>query len=279
MGMLLLSTAASVTGTVAWFSMNNSVSATGMELKVKADDGILISTSAKSVWADSAESAIPAATLLPTSAAAIASPAFVSANSTNADEAQGNQALAKYNDLSLSWSVSATTEGVGYVEASSPANSTFDAADHAYVLLTKYYIRSSGATITQQDEETLLYVSDVAATATGTLNKVDNSLRVLVVVGSDAFIYAPLKDVASGTTTMSYTWKATTAVAAKAPDVYDVACPSVTTISHLPASALEVKIYCYFEGEDVNCKSTNISGIEMNDLEVTVNFASVTKHA
>lgn len=36
-GMLLLSTAASITGTVAWFSMNTTVTATGMQVKAKAD--------------------------------------------------------------------------------------------------------------------------------------------------------------------------------------------------------------------------------------------------
>ena len=37
LGMLLLSTAASVTGTVAWFAMNNTVSATGMQVTAKTD--------------------------------------------------------------------------------------------------------------------------------------------------------------------------------------------------------------------------------------------------
>ena len=37
MGLLLLSTAASVTGTVAWFSMNAEVTATGMQITAKSD--------------------------------------------------------------------------------------------------------------------------------------------------------------------------------------------------------------------------------------------------
>ena len=37
LGMLLLSTAASVTGTVAWFAMNSTVTATGMQVTAKAD--------------------------------------------------------------------------------------------------------------------------------------------------------------------------------------------------------------------------------------------------
>ena len=37
LGLLLLSTAASVSGTVAWFAMNNTVSATGMSVTAKTD--------------------------------------------------------------------------------------------------------------------------------------------------------------------------------------------------------------------------------------------------
>ena len=43
MGMLLLGTAASVTGTVAWFSMNTSVNVTGMTVKTTVGSNILIS--------------------------------------------------------------------------------------------------------------------------------------------------------------------------------------------------------------------------------------------
>ena len=42
MGMLLLSTAASITGTVAWFAANASVTATGMELRAKSDTTYLL---------------------------------------------------------------------------------------------------------------------------------------------------------------------------------------------------------------------------------------------
>ena len=42
LAMLLLGTAASVTGTVAWFSMNTSVTVTGMEVKTKVSSNLLI---------------------------------------------------------------------------------------------------------------------------------------------------------------------------------------------------------------------------------------------
>ena len=42
LGVLLLSTAASVTGTVAWFSMNKTVTATGMSVTAKSDSSFLL---------------------------------------------------------------------------------------------------------------------------------------------------------------------------------------------------------------------------------------------
>ena len=42
MGMLLLSTAASITGTVAWFATNASVTATGMQLEAKSNNTYLL---------------------------------------------------------------------------------------------------------------------------------------------------------------------------------------------------------------------------------------------
>ena len=42
LGMLLLSTAASVTGTVAWFSANSQVTATGMTVSAKSDSKLLV---------------------------------------------------------------------------------------------------------------------------------------------------------------------------------------------------------------------------------------------
>ena len=54
LGVMLLSTAASVTGTVAWFSMNSFVNATNMNILAKAEEGIVISNEAKTLWTDSA---------------------------------------------------------------------------------------------------------------------------------------------------------------------------------------------------------------------------------
>ena len=58
LAVLLLSTAASVTGTVAWFSMNNSVTVTGMTVTTKVSSNLLIAeTNAEANYQDSLQQA------------------------------------------------------------------------------------------------------------------------------------------------------------------------------------------------------------------------------
>ena len=251
--------------------MNRTVTATNMEVKVVAEDGILIANVNKSGWSNSANALVTSASaLVPTSAAKVASPVFVHASSTEADDAQANQAVANYTDLTAlsaadatwAWSDAGTSTGVGYVENGTTGG--YQTADEkAYVLMNKFYIKSSGAALTGED----LLINDVVVT--GADKKVENALRVLVVVGGTAFLYAPVNNVDGGTTTLNYKWKNTTTVEASAYNTYDVS-SGVTDIPNTDAGAIEVAIYIYYEGEDANCKSTNISGITTNDLAVTV---------
>lgn len=269
LAMLLLSASMMGTSTYAWFSMNRTVQAVGMQVQAVAEDGIVISNTLKSAWSDEATAQTTTAQLVPTSAAAIASPAFVHASSTQADDAEAQQAVANYEDLTLSWNYN-STEGVGYVDSDS--DSSYDSEEKAYVLMNNFYVKSSGNALSN----VTFYINDV--TVTGAAHKIDNSLRVLVVAGSDAFIFAPVNNVDSGTTTLSYKWKNTTTVTAKAYNDYDVECPSITSIPNTDAGAINVKIYCYFEGEDANCKSTNISGIETATLNVAVKMGIIELH-
>ena len=274
LAMLLVSATMMGTSTYAWFSMNTAVQATGMQVQAVAEDGIVIANSAKASWSNTATAQVTSATLVPTSAAAVTSPAFVHNSSTNADQAQGNQASASYTDLSLTWNTN-NSEGIGYEDANS--NSTLDNGEKSYVLLNNFFIKSSGATITGKT----LYINDVTVTSSASLLAIDNSLRVLVVVGSTAYIYAPVINAGSGTTTLSYNYKETTSVTAlnaTAAEGYDKS-TGITTIPNTDADAINAKIYIYFEGEDANCKSTNISGITVDTLTVTVNFGIEQTHA
>ncbi len=278
--MLLVAMLALSSSTYAWFASNTQVKAEGMQVQAVAEDGILIANSDKAAWTTAATAKITTAKLVPTSTAGTASPAWAHASSSDADSAQANQDAANYTALSLKWTN--TSFGEGFVDIDGGTANSKDENEKSYVLLNEFYIKSSGDVLTLGADKTYkdLYINDVTVTSAGEWLKIDNALRVLVVVGSQAYIYAPVKDQASGTTTMSYKFKNTTDVSAldaTAAAGYDKT-TSTTTIGNTDATAVKAQVYVYFEGEDANCKSTNISGITTNNLSVTVNFGIKTTH-
>ncbi|MBQ7715637.1 MAG: hypothetical protein IJT70_07195, partial [Clostridia bacterium] len=287
------------------------------QVKAIAEQGIVISNSSKGTWSNTADGAYAAASLVPTSTPVLATPTWVHAMSTNADEAQPNQDVANYTTVTPVWTnaetytgASATkVEGIGYVDFSTvDANKNSFQADEdtPYILLNTFYIRSAADVLTS----TNLYINDVTVTSTQyddtegedvthAFNKLDNALRVLIVLTESstgnpthAFLYAPVYNQASGTTTTSYTWKSTTPVKARYASAqtdsteadYDAAlvgvdvATGITTIPNTPESAIKVQVYMYFEGEDLNLKSTNIATIPMNDLHLTINFGTTATH-
>lgn len=279
MSLLLISAMLMGTSTYAWFSMSTQVTATGMQVKATAQDGLLISNADKTSWTSSASAKVASAILVPTSTAGTTTPAWSHNTSTNADDAQANQASSSYEDLTLAWTN--TSSGQGFVDSN--GNGSKDAGQKVYVLLNEFYIKSSGNTLTLGSGQTYadLYINDVTVSSSASFLKIDNSLRVLVVVGSAAYIYAPVIDQASGTTTLSYNFKQNTAVVAldaTASSGFDKT-TGTTTIANTDSSALLAKVYIYFEGEDANCKSTNISGITTDDISVTVKFGILPTHS
>ena len=258
--------------------MNTQVTATNMKVKAVAEDGIVISNTLKGTWTNTADARVTTAELVPTSAATLATPAWVHAASVNVDDADQNQALAGssgYSDLTLAWTYN-NAEGVGYVENSDPTNTEYNAGtDTPYVLLNNFYIKSSGSAIAGT-----LYINDLVVT--GASNKIDAALRVLIVVnGTDAFTFAPVPATNGGSAPpTSYKWKNTTNVTAlTGTSAQDKQCTSVTSIPNTSEAAINVNVYMYFEGEDINCKSTNISGITTTDLSLTVKFGTQPTHS
>lgn len=275
--MVLVAAVALGSSTYAWFAANRTVTAQSMNVQAVAESGLVIANVNKTGWASLADAKVTSASLIPTSAATVASPTWVHTNSTVADNAQAGQEVSNYNELTLAWSDAGTSTGVGYVDTD--ANAAQGPNESAYVLKNTFYIKSSGDAITN----TNLLINDV--TVTGASKAVENSLRVLVVVSDGtttvAKTYAPVKNIDSGTTTMSYKWKNTTnvtALDATATEGYDVE-TGIATIPNTDANAISVTAYVYFEGEDANCKSTNISGITTNTLSVTLKLGLDALHA
>jgi hypothetical protein len=269
-GMLAVSATMLATSTYAWFSMNTQVTATGMQVKAAAEGGIVISNSAKSSWTAQANAQVTTATLFPTSHAKAASGSWYHNTSDNANDAKAGQLATSYETLSTVYSSTADGgEGVAYVDVNS--NNTYDTGtDSAYYLLNNFYIKSSGDTLS-----TPLLLNQVTVSSSNTLLDIDAALRVLVVVDGTAFLYAP---VSTGTASPTLTYKvagSSSDTEAGAATVKNVA-TGVTSIPNTDEGAIPVKVYVYFEGEDANCKSTNISGITTDSLTVSVQFGTTS---
>ena len=297
LGMLLLSTAASITGTVAWFSMNNFVTATGMQVKAKAENGIVISNAASDgTWKETAASAhATTLALKPTSTATGATWVHSKSNDASSSNTQNG-----YELLSLTTD---STTGAGYVEdngqqnyqatAGGTAPDTYD-ADSTYYAMHSFYIKSSAESITNT-----IYITNVKATLPETQNSADlnKALRVLVrlEVANDndgsqsaatAKVYSPVYAASSynvATATGAYDTVAKTAVAPINASAAGglIATASQTFLSNqvIPANngtPLHIGIYLYFEGEDPNCKSDNLTAT-LDNIQVEVTFGTQTR--
>lgn len=275
--MLLVSAILVSTASYAWFSMNTQVTATGMNVKAQAEGGIVISNSSKSTWSAEATAQVTTATLYPTSYTNVGSEVgnWYHNKSDDANNAKANQDASSYEVLTPI-SLSATSEGVGYVDKNGTEGYQ-TGADSAYFLLNNFTIKSSGDPVTGGK----LYINQVNVTSNAALLPIDCALRVAVVVGGTTYIFAPVTasygdPAVDYAPTYTYHVKGsssnTTALyGASAKNVET----SVTTIPNTDAG-VPVQIYCYYEGEDANCKSTNISGITVDTITVSVQFGTTT---
>lgn len=296
LGVLLLSTAASVTGTVAWFSMNNFVTATGMEVKAKAENGIVISNAASgSTWKETAASAhSDTLALKPTSTATGAT--WV--HSTSNDAADENTE----NDYELLNIAVDSTYGAGYVNDNDNANYQYEAggsgetayeADSTYYSLHSFYVKSSAEAITKT-----IYITNVKATLPDTQNSanLNKALRVLVKLnGNDdtAKVYSPVYAAANysvATSAGKYdteqegaaTRASVTPINASGTNgLIAEASQQFLANQAIPASSgtpLRFDIYLYFEGEDPNCISNNLTA-SLDNIQVEVTFGTKTRTA
>ena len=284
LGLLVLSTAASVSGTVAWFSVNSSVSATGMKVLAKAEAGLLISADKSNTsWADTDASDYgTAVALVPTStnnlstwyhavSSSVNNHAHNGAYSTLGTTSGENVIVVKQANLAT------TTNAEAYVTyADSNSDDAYAAAnDTAYYLRNRFWLKSSGDQITVTGTSNYLVISKITLSGLDETANLDASLRIGVLIGSSVKIIAPFADA-----TASYTVAGTTATTAILgtlgtngnynPDVntgFASTIPAMTT-----DSPLAVDIFLWFEGEDENCKSINLAA-EMDELEVAVEFS------
>ncbi len=284
--MLLVAVLSLSSATYAWFSMNTQVTATGMQVKAVAEDGLLIinelDADQAANWKVSATASYGGLVdLIPTSTADVST--WYHNKSDAPDDAKAGQAASTYETVSAdtNWKrdEGSGKTGVYYIDADT--DSTKDDVEKAYVLLNKFWIKSSGNAIALGSGEKYdaLYVNKVNVSGASTSAELDASLRVAVKVGTQLFIYAP---VANATTSYKVGGASTdtTATAVPATGLINTATSqtSVPAIGTAKASTIPVEIYIYFEGEDANCKSANIKAT-LDTLNVEVIFGITTVSA
>lgn len=272
--MLTVSAVTLSTATYAWFTMNKEVSVTGMQLKAQATDGIVISGDNKATWTTDWDVEMTAGVVLyPTSTDGSKTPTWAVAYSKDFDDANKNQTgSGAYTDLTITYDASlasgttftAGVDGVG--KAASP--------NRNYVLKKTFWIKSTGEndwTTGLNVDEVTASVADTSGSGSGNLNK---ALRVLMVIydgtgaAKDSFIYAPMDGYDN-----SIKYKNGSSLTLIAHNTaHDV--DGITTIPNTDANALKVEMYMYYEGEDTNCKSSNVAAIPIDTLEVSAKFST-----
>jgi hypothetical protein len=177
---------------------------------------------------------------------------------------------------------------VYYTDASYGTAGSYQNGEGYYVKYT-YYLKSSG----QADLSVSALKAQVKATLKegGSAAALDNSLRVGIKYGSTGMkIFAPVKNTVNspnGTTTTgpntSYgvtnvatgaTSDTVTPVVASAtgtPTAYTAINTSTETIPSVTTNGAPVYVYVWFEGEDTNCMSDNLTA-SLNAYDIDINF-------
>ena len=294
MGLLLLSTAASITGTVAWFAVNTSVTVTGLQVKAKAEGGIVIApySITKTSVADPTGEA-PNRTNTKTDFAAVA-PAL---DSDFKNTATNNLGVAELYPTS-------TATASAWYHAVSSEYDNHEAADGSYVPLTgittdgkmmksgadgsenvgglyaiegeyflynKYKVKS-----TTSADSFGLYIREINVTSSASnstaLNK---SLRVAVKAGTGAVkFFAPLYNAAPAGGFEWYNGSAVAASTAVAGDTYTTNNMLTASASEVVQAGIDLEIWVYYEGEDENCKTSNAQAVTVDTLSLSFTFAT-----
>ncbi|MCR5480756.1 MAG: hypothetical protein K6F27_12985 [Ruminococcus sp.] len=284
-GMLTVSAAMLVSSTFAWFTMNKEVKATSMQVRAKAEQGLLInevSAADSTTWDDEATAAQTAGTaslLYPASTAD--GSAWYTAGSKKSNDAAaataGNKSgnlVDDYTALSSLTAITAMSQATatGNTTAIRETMGTSKTADAGYYVHYRYYLKSSAGAMTLGTTagSKNIRIKSVAATepTTKASENLNKSLRVGIFMKSSGtfYIYAPV----SGYTASYY-------VAADDEATAPIAGSTATNtdLTALPASNADgtpVDVYLWYEGEDANCKSDNARALTLDNINVDITF-------
>jgi hypothetical protein len=297
--MLAVSAVSLSSATYAWFTMNKEVTVQNMTIQAKAEGGLLISEtqgySADDVWDDSANTTAEGdgakVALYPTSTANTSAWYHATSKTAN-DAARASSGAASanksdgYTTLNLAsnelQAASAGANGLKEVYYVDSGTSGYDADDAKYYLKYTYYLKTSTEGTTKlglSSGDQNLNISVVNVTGNTNSKDLNKSLRVGIEIGGKFYIFAPISG-ATSTYYVNASSTATTAIDSSASS-HNAPMNVATGLTSLPGvkqDGTPVYVYMWYEGEDANCKSENVTAT-LDELTVDLEFKLVTLSA
>ena len=284
-GLLLLSTAASVTGTVAWFASNQTLTITGVQVQARTEGGIAIgkytytaaaasdantvgyndtlTDAAYAAPADSAFSntetyALAAALLYPTSTANASSWYHGTSVDMN-NYAATNQALL----------ANASAGAAGLQVDGQYFSGTGADAEHQFKLDGQYFLYQKYQVKATSTGDYSLWVTGISVSGETNSAALNKSLRVAIKAnGNSVYFFAPMY--ASDDTTVLYYYGGSRTAGSPAKG----SAPNVKVANAtIDTTADDLEIWAYYEGEDENCKSAN--AVNVDTLNITLSFSCI----
>lgn len=310
-GMLTVSAMMLSSATYAWFTMNKSVEVTGMQLKAEAEKGILINEMAgvsDGTWsAQALAGQTSAIALRPASTSDLAKWWHANSKFTSNEGGAGTGATVTvdtdktvalntgvyYADIkpgatgitAAETAAAADANAARTVYYSDGVGGTANTLDdgEGYYILYKYYIKTSGNTalnVTAGNLKAAVKATKINNDTENISTNLDKALRVGIKVSGDSktTIFAPVAGAdAKNNITNDVGGTAYTEiqpVAASATGTATDATSINTAAVSLPAvtaDGLEVDVYVWFEGEDTNCKSDNLTAV-LDSYQIDITF-------
>ena len=258
-----LAVASTVGSTFAWFSMNSTVTATGMNVKVQSESTLLIDVDET-----------------------LANGRLAHGGATKATTDSAVKALKPTSTVNGNSWYKAEASEANATTAKSGSYTQVDSGDYNnYLASYQFYLQvfdnsKTGAMDPAKD----IKVQDITVSANKTTTDISNCLRVMVKQNTTAVFTAPVdttdnKGVASVTdgaaTLNDISWAEYTKDGNKA----TLSSNNKLVDSVVYNTVYPVTVYVYFDGEDVDCYSDNIPTAEqLADYNITISF-TLADHA
>ena len=238
LGLLLLSTAASVTGTVAWFAANATVNATGMAITAKTDSEFLVISKTSDLTANAATVELDSPTegeVLPTNWRKDGENVYHWVTGAGTATDNGTINTSGYTNLTIS-----------------EANNFGSASTKNYYVYDTVYVGLAVGSSTPANTKLLKCNATFAAGTSSDLNKcLTIGLDVQNNMGTTADLDERLVMGNASSATVNGT-------------------ATLLTGNQLSTTAIAIKIYAFFNGDDTNCTTEN--AINLDAITVNLSF-------